>query len=414
MIRAFSIIALTTALASGGPAAQATPRGTREPVRLMVFMEAALAAVPETDVLALYESLIVALTTAETPIEVVETPEIGAVPASAAERSRIAGRKSARGWLWVGLSGDADGLRADVTGYDVMIGRSPVEMRLEMGRVATIGQDLWREAVETIGAFYRGQPEADGGRAVTRGPVTVAAAPGTRLTGLGGDTVVVGAEGHAGVELRGYSSYTVTASHPGYIPATLSFYVDSFPLSLDVEQRRIGRWAVELALERLAFPSFQVTFFLTEGLFLRTGFTRYTAGLAIWGESGAPALPLSHLRLSAGARLGSGGRRFRFSASAGAFLRLVSDDGGGYPGILLEPQAPFGFSPAGRIELNTTPPLHPFLEWGPQVFLLEDPETIQAYYETLRDTGRDVAPYFWAGPLMFDLTPVTLGFLVRL
>ena len=279
----------------------------------------------------LYETLLARLADEAPALVVSEAPTVGAAPASAAERSREARREGADAWLWVGVGAGAGTLVLRVQTFDILAGGDPRERTFEKPRRDRNEDSLWDEVIgEALSGFAQAAPRGD----VREAEVLVRAAPGTRIGGLPGGEIVMGVSGEATVRLAAFATYTLTATHPRFRPFAKSFYLRETPLVVECEQASIGPWALELGLDKLAYPSFRLTWFgVPDRLFVSFGWTSFTVGIPLWGDEAGTDLPLNQIGASVGIYLGRPTSLFRPYAGAEAFIRLLNNGSGDWLGI---------------------------------------------------------------------------------
>jgi hypothetical protein len=226
---------------------------------------------------------------------------------------------------------------------------------------------------------------------------------------------VVGDQGEAVVSLVSRVAYRIVATHPGYQPEARAFYVGEGPLTVEIGQRPLSRWAFELSLIRLAYPSFEAQWLaLPERLFVSLGAASFAAGVPLWGKEDDTNLPLTQIGISAGLYLGDALWALRPYVSVEAFARLVGQDGGGWPGMELDPVSGAGIGAGLGLELTKHQVVRLFVEANPQAYLLADRDEVELYYETLDLFGGDHPWYVLAGPFLIDLLSFEVGARIRL
>ena len=405
--RAVVFASVLAALSLGPASAEQAPR------RVLLYMVAlAGSTVADTELAVLYETLLARLADEAPALVVSEAPTVGAAPASAAERSREARREGADAWLWVGVGAGAGTLVLRVQTFDILAGGDPRERTFEKPRRDRNEDSLWDEVIgEALSGFAQAAPRGD----VREAEVRVRAAPGTRIGGLPGGEIVMGVSGEATVRLAAFATYTLTATHPRFRPFAKSFYLRETPLVVECEQASIGPWALELGLDKLAYPSFRLTWFgVPDRLFVSFGWTSFTVGIPLWGDEAGTDLPLNQIGASVGIYLGRPTSLFRPYAGAEAFIRLLNNGSGDWLGIELESSSRMGFGLSAGLEAGRHPVVRPFFQYNPRAYVLTDPGGIELYYETLDIYGEKVPGYVYIGPLLADLFNFEAGVRIRL
>ncbi len=401
----------------------ASPAPAQGPARRLLLYMTALpdSKIGEEELLVLYGSLLERLLAEAPSVAPVEASAVGRAPASAEERAREARREGADAWVWIGVGAGGATLRAQSA--DAASG-GDVRERLFESPPGGGAQDAWDEAVREIESRFAGSSAARqpaGQEPAAQQPagrlaeVRIRAAAGTRIVGLPGEEIVVGPEGEASLSLAAAAAYRIVATHPQYLPVTRSFYLRQTPLLIECEQRRIGRWAIELALSKLAYPSIEAAWLaVPDRLLVTLGATSFAAGVPLWGDEDDTDLPLTQVGASVDLYLGPPAWKLRPYAGVETFVRLLDDDGEDWPGIELDGQSKVGFGAALGLEMSRHPVVAPFVEYNPQGYLLSDVEQIKLYYETLDLYGRDTPWYVYADPVLLDLLNFEIGVRIRL
>ncbi len=411
-----ALLVLAAALASTQQPAPPAAAGRR----VLLYMGALPGSeVGDDELLVLYETLVARLVAEAPSVVPVEAPAVGRTPVSPNERSREAWRAGADAWLWVGVGKGARTLRAQA--FDSATGDEVRERTIE---AAPEGgpQAAWDDLVAVAQALFAAaaaapqrQTQPPGEPLLRTAEVRIRAAAGTRITGLAGGEIVVGPSGETAVSLVAPAAYRIVATHPEYMPVTRSFYLKELPLVIDCGQRRVSRWAFELALARLAYPSFEAQWFaVPDRLFLTLGATSFAAGVPQWGKEDDTRVPLTQAGISANLYFGRPPAALRPYVGAEVFARLLGDTGESWPGIELDTASRVGFGLALGLELAVHPIVRPFVEANPQAYLLEDPDLIELYYDTLRLTSDSVPPYVTMGPILADFLNFEIGVRIRL
>ena len=378
-------------------AAMLAPAQEPAPARRVLLYMVALpgSQIGDEDLLVLYESLVARLLAEAPSIVPVEAPAVGRAPASPAERSREAWREGADAWLWIGVGEGARTLR--VQSLDAAAGGEVRDEAIEAAP-GSGPQAAWDGVVAAAGPRFAALPATRQAAAqpaqVLTAEVRIRAVAGTRISGLVDGEIVVGSEGEATVSLVAPGAYRIVATHPEYLPVTRSFYLKEQPLLIECAQKRVGRWAFEVALTRLSYPSFEAQWFaVPDRLFVAVGVTSFAAGVPLWADEDNTRVPLTQVGVSVNLYLGRPQAALRPYAAAEAFARLLGDTGEGWPGVELDPVSKAGFGLALGLELAKHPLVRPYVEANPQAYLLTDGEQIELYYDTLDLYREDVPEY---------------------
>ena len=190
----------------------------------------------------------------------VQEPPRG-VPAAGTDeqRGRLAREAGADSWLLVGMDGAEGSWDFRWRLHDLPAGSLLGEGRFEKAAADPFAADLW---ADVLAAVRRHLPPAAQKRVVREairtetevqvvekpmgGSVTILARPGTRLTGLPGDPLVVGEEGSLTAELPPRATYRIRGTGPGTYPDIHKVYLARGEAqTIELDQPALPRFAFE-------------------------------------------------------------------------------------------------------------------------------------------------------------------------
>ncbi len=384
------------------------------PRRLVLFVEAEPGAeLSEAELITLRDSLLIRMIQASSEYVVFEPLQEDSAPGSDSERSRIAGKMGADAWLSVNVEGTLDELKLRVASMDLLENETVIELTLEKKGIRGLERRFWDEVVKAVKEKYKKLPQKIIGGEVEAATVTIRAIPGTEITGLTEQPLLVDSEG--GVELilfRG-ATYEFQAHRTGYYTYTRSFYVSQPALEVECEQQEVARLGWEIYLSKAVYPGVAYSlYFIPTPLYVRLGLTYYYLGLPVFGMDSRADIPMVHLNAAFGLYINRPEDIIRLYVSGGAFLRIVNyidikEPERSYAGF--EELSFFGFYPLLGFEVSSSPHIRLYLEYCPIFYLLQEPELGSAYYEYLQEIGGSMPPYVLVGPLLIDFTNINIG-----
>jgi hypothetical protein len=205
--------------------------------------------------------------------------------------------------------------------------------------------------------------------AVSRTLVRIEALPGTRISGLGPDTVVVPESGVAELALRIPGTYKWRAESTGAYPESGHLVAMEQGISLVIPRRELRSFALESGLYMAQFPDLWFSWrLISDYLLVRAGLTQFLAGLYfVDASSDLPApplfmsLPLVQPGLGLGAYFLPPDATLRPYLSSAVFTRLLVAKG--FP-VQLDRVAPFGITAMAGAEWKVFGHTGIFLELG--------------------------------------------------
>ena len=387
-----AVLAALAALPATGQeaASRAAPRRV-----LLLFDTAPGAEFEATERLLLYESLLIRLGRATVRIAVIEYGE-DALPASEEMRTRAATSLRADAWVQVTVGGRWPELTVSTRCFDLLSDSMAFErsFRATLRRGAVeLERRFWDPVTDAVLEALPGSGR-ETARAVSREQLTLSGVPGTRIRGLGEETLRLAEDGTVSLEALLPATVSFRATRLGYEPVIRDLYLEPGLDTLELAQKPGARWGLGGYLQMMSYPGFEASFYPVRDFhWIRAGFTTYLVGLALAERSESSMLvshSLSHLNLSTGIYLNASDRLLRYYLGAGVFARLITAREWV---IALEPIAPWGFEPILGVEISRHPRRRFYLEHAPRFYPTRYPGL---FWLSLPPEGnRPVVPIPW-------------------
>jgi len=331
-------------------------------------------------------------------------------------------------WLQIGIGSTAENITIKAVSYDLLSDQYIIkDMVLEKDhKIRGITRGFWRDIYQEIAAGYKATEElreVDSGAAPldpginiipsNKGiKVSIGGLPGTVLTGVGKERLVIGAEGRIDVEVAGYSTYKLRASKPGYYPVKVPIYLTDQEKSIELKQQPGSVWGGDLYLQHIDYPGLSALYYpLPNTLFLELGAVFYQFKLMFTVSENAElySLPLTHIFLNAGYYLMPTDSIIRLYLSTGVFIRIM---GLGDNGIGFDPLSSWGLK---FFAVNAEVLLHknfkPFFEYGCLFYFTRNGMMMKA---SLTDVDEHLADgYIFMNKLVIDLVHIRAGIRIQ-
>ncbi len=324
------------------------------PRRLFIFFESS-GELNQREQIMLEESLVANLA-AKTEVIIVESAEREPLPQSVEEMGARASEYKADCWLLVKVRPQDTQLAIAASLFDIS-GETLLWEKSFNGtkRLQELESALWQELVGAVEEALPPRAQEFVVEEITRKvsevqvvekivgvPLTIEALPGTRISGLTKEQIIIPEEGRVTIEVPGAATYQIRAAKKSYYAEELGFFVDKEALAVDIEQNPAARFGAELLMNfdnftGLGLYYFPVRGFLFAGLRGEVSFFRVFPPFAVdeydWDSRNIM------LSLDLGCYLFPADSFFRIALSAGTFMRLY------FP-------------------LNATAELHPYFPYG--------------------------------------------------
>ncbi|MBN1836102.1 MAG: hypothetical protein JW820_09650 [Spirochaetales bacterium] len=387
------IAAFLVGLAALLTAASARCQEQEPPRRLLFLFETAEGArLSPSEQLLLYESLLVRLGRASERIAVLEYEQSG-VPGTDELRDTATASRRADSWVFVTVGGSWPQLTVSARGQDLVQAQTLFELSFEatIRRGAVdLERHFWDPVTDALTATLSGSGKQVA-KTVSREPLTIRGAPGTRILGLEPGPVELGESGALEIETLLPATFSLRATRLGYDPVEQDFYVEPGAGVLDLGQEPGTRWAFSFYLQMMNYPGFDASFYPVRDFYwVKLGFNTFLIGLILAEdreESMLVSYSLSHLNLSTGVYLNASDRLFRFYAGLGAFLRVITAKEWA---IAIEPIAPWGLYPILGTEISRRQNLRFFVEYTPLLYFPPDAELF--WLSIPEDSGPPILP----------------------
>jgi len=344
------------------------------PRRLFLFFESG-EELNQREQIILEESLVANLA-ARTEVIIVEGAESKLLPQSVEERGAIASEYKADCWLLVKVQPQDNQLDIAARLFDISAENLLWEKSFNgTKRLQELESTLWQElvgAVEealppraqefVVEEIIRKVTEVQLVEKIVGIPLTIEALPGTRISGLTKEQIIIPAEGRATLEVPGGATYQIRAAKKSYYPEELGFFVDKEALTVDFEQNLAARFGAELLMDFDKFTGlglyyFPVRGFLFAGLRGEASFFRVLPPFDVdeWDWDSRNIM----LSLDLGCYLFPADSFFRLALSAGAFMRFYFPLNGTAE---LHPYFPYGVNLGTLFEFSRSRKIRFFLE----------------------------------------------------
>jgi len=344
------------------------------PRRLFIFFESS-GELNRREQIMLEESLVANLA-AKTEVIIVEGAESAPLPQSVEGMGGRASEYKADCWLLVKVQPQDNQLDIaaslfDISGETLLWEKSfkgtkklqELESAFWQELVGTVEESLPPRAQEfVVEEIIRKVSEVQVVEKIVGVPLTIEALPGTRISGLTIEQIIIPEEGRVSLEVPGGATYQIRAAKKSYYPEELGFFVDKKALTVDIEQDRAARFGAELLMNfdnfaGLGLYYFPVRGFLFTGLRGEVSFFRILPPFDVdeWDWDSRNIM----LSLDLGCYLFPADSFFRVGLSAGVFMRLYFPLNGTAE---LHPYFPYGVSLGTLFEFSRSRKIRFFLE----------------------------------------------------
>jgi hypothetical protein len=367
-----SILLMTAAIAW----AQADPQAALSPRRIMLRVSRAPdAMLTEADTRLLASSLLIRLQAASAEYALTESD------AADGDDSRLAAAAEAAhadAWIAVRAAGSWEELTLSVRSFDLLSRAAAFELAVKRAGWTSAG-DLSLEAWDDIAGPVKGHFHrvAAAQAAVVVRPtalITVTAAPGTVVTGLG-EPLAIDASGTTSRERPIMREYTLRASLEGRQFEKRSVFLTE-DRTVSFTQPAVPRWNAGLSLWDRAHPGVDLAWHYVPGFgFVRLGVTTLLAGIALDGSEVISSQPLTEATLGAGWYLTRERTALKVYAGLAGFVRVVHEPGAA---PTVDALSPGGFMAAIGAELPLSARTRLFFEYTPTQYFTALPALFKA------------------------------------
>ena len=173
------------------------------PKRMVLFFEPASdAALSKSELLLLYESLLVKLHNESPQVALYEHADPDHTPSSEQERTATAEEYGVDAWIWVRVGGSTESMVIDVASFDRVENRAAFAFTIEKSSLRRLERWFWQEVVAAVNDAYRGTPQrVVEASTISELPVIIRAKPGTRILGLAEEPLVINGNGQIELHL---------------------------------------------------------------------------------------------------------------------------------------------------------------------------------------------------------------------
>jgi len=307
---------------------------------------------------------------------IVESAESEPVPQSVEERRARASEYKADCWLLVVIQPQDNQLDIAASLFDIS-GETLLWEKSFNGtrRLQELESALWQElvgAVEealppraqriVVEEIIRKVSEVQVVEKIVGVPLTIEALPGTRISGLTKEQIIIPEEGRVTLEVPGGATYQIRAARKSYYAEELGFFVDKEALAVDIEQRPAARFGAELLTNFDNFTGLGLYYFPVRGFFF-AGLRGEVSFFSVFPPFDVDEWDWDSrniiLSLDLGCYLFPADSFFRLALSAGAFMRFYFPLNGTAE---LHPYFPYGVSLGTLFEFSRSRKIRLFLE----------------------------------------------------
>ena len=363
---------------------------------LLLFEENTRSKFTDNEFLIIYETLLVKLSNEIEDLIVIESKE-DTVPGTDRERNTLAATLNANSWLSVGIIGGAADLTIELKLYDITENKFILNEKFENKSFSSfreLGRQFWNDVISLIedqyiagGTSGTDATELSGEQFfnmedVEKSVITIYAKQGTKITGLGEDPLVIGAEGEIKYETILPATYSIEASLRGYYPLEKELFVDQEVETISFEQKPIGRLFLDLYMNNFSFFGTDLNIFIVPDLFYaKVGLTTHLIGFHFaTGDEDSTffvSYPLTYMYAGFGLYVNPNYHKVRANIAAVFFTRVIHSS---KHGLSIDRLFPFGVQPIIGLEIFPDRKLSLFAEYAPYIYFSNDGDLMRAAY----------------------------------
>ncbi|MGI9256782.1 MAG: hypothetical protein ACR2PY_07605 [Salinispira sp.] len=293
--------------------------------RRMVFLFEAPESFSEFNKFFIYNSVLTQIF-GSTPEVVILESEEDEIPPTFEGKQELIRRTDADSWVFVQVQGDLNNVTYYYETFDLLklikFGETTIETGLRLDFKALSRGIIWEGLVEVIkeNFFYL----------VNEEKLTINALPGTTISGLTSEDILIDETGATALDLPNPAIYSYRAVINGHYPIENELYLGFNETTLELEQKSTIRWNLDILLNNFQFFGVNVAWFpVPADVFFKLGFKTYAFGLYLISNS--PDIlrtnPLSVIRLDGGFYFLDKINLLRPYLALGAGLRLDHSEG---------------------------------------------------------------------------------------
>jgi hypothetical protein len=386
------------------------------PRRLVLFFEVGEgSSLSSRDLILLYDSLLVKLSTATEDVVVLEQVDVATAPRTQTQYAEGTRRLGGDAWLRVKVTGDMQTLSIEAESYDLINDRKVLHTAFEETEPRGLDRRFWDDITSKVAGRYEKTPQRFVGRVLSAGEVILHAKPGTRIGGLSEEPLITDGDGEVRVSLLQFGTYTLDATLEGYYPLTRTFFLKDKKTTIDLEQKESSQVAAELYLNKMAYFGVEGLYYLyPDLLFVKIGVNTFLFSIALedkdeYGWERERSFPLSHLNSLIGLYMARPDQFLRPYAALGLFARITHIP---HNGLAIDPVSPWGFQGSLGVEISPHLQRRWFFELRPLAYFTRYPRIFEFSYASSSDSSR--SPFLYAGNFVFDVLNINVGVRLRL
>lgn len=341
------------------------------------------------------------------------------------EKQSIAETMGADAYLTVAINGVKDSITYTYLSFDIANGKLAIEEKsIERDReLRGLHLGFWNPLVSDLASNYKmisGKLTVKEIRKFTgeesvvqkeKGvKVVIVAQSGTKLNGLGPETVTVDDEGLARIDLPQSATYEVYATCDGYYPVRKQFYVGNEPLRIELEQETGSVFAIDAFLHQADYAGAGFRYYyMPNRQFIDASLTLFFWKL-IWPtdhDRSAYEAPVILLEIATGRYFNEADSLFRFSFSQGIFFRFAFTD---TLGFTLDPISRFGISVWSiDLEFSTMSKVRFFFEHNLNLYFTSNGDLFRLALTNGGSSEENTAGYIFSGSAVLDFLDFKVG-----
>ncbi len=221
-------------------------------------------------------------------------------PASNRELTETALAEGSSAWLLVTIEGSAERASYRSVAFDLVARKYlfEIEKQLDQGvRTRDLARRFWSEIAALLGETLQ--------TVIPGTEITFLGEPGTKVTGISDEPIVLEEDGRAVRTLINPNYYEYRATRVGYFPVEGVLIVGDASATVELDQRKATRHTIEGGLTTLNFPTVAYRYdIIPQWVFAGAFVTSYSLGYSL-ADSGEEtrlfvSVPLHEIRLVAG------------------------------------------------------------------------------------------------------------------
>lgn len=384
---------------------------------LLLFEENTETSFSESELLIIYETLIVKLDNEIDNLNIIESNK-NTLPQTDDERTALAESLNVHSWLTIGITGDMDDLDITLKLFDISGEDYIIDEKLKnksIGSFREFSRQFWNEVIDIVDEKYiKTNPTA---KKITMDNaqkclIIIKAKTGTKITGLDEEPLIIGEEEEIQYETFIPSTVSIYAYLKGYYPEKIEIFADEETETVAFEQRPIRRVFIDVYMNNFSFFGSDLSVFIVPDYFyFKTGLTTHLFGFHFGvgddDDSFFVSYPLTYFYSGIGTYLNPNHHAVRANLSAVFFTRIIHSNKYGFS---VDRLFPFGVQPIIGVEFFPGKRFCAFLEYAPYIYFSNDKELMNAAYPD----NYDFRSYLITDKMLIEFWNFRIGMRIRL